>query len=178
MHSKVISRLALFLIICFVAFVIVYLYRFLSLVIPFAFTQPEIWNTLPTVDEGTEIPTYWRVVFFGMWMFTVIATALMACCAIWVVNLIRKGVYFERRTIWGLGLLGLFGVLSGLGKIVGASFEPWIITRFNTAETQSDIYFWYSSAEIGVTLIGASVVLLAWVLRVAVLTDMENKEFV
>lgn len=178
MQNRLISRLSLFLIACFVGFVIMYLYRFFVGIIPFAFSALEMWNTHWMVDKGVEIPMYWRIVFFAMWMFTVIATVLMGCCAIWVVNLIRKGVYFERRTIWGLGLLGLFGVLSGIGKIVGASFEPWVITRFNGAETQRDIYFWYSSADIGVTLIGASVVLLAWVLRVAVLTDLENKEFV
>jgi hypothetical protein len=178
MQNKLISRLSLFLMVCFAGFVVVYLYRFLVGMIPFSFTAPELWNTHWMMDKGMQIPMYWRVGFFAMWMFTVISTALMGLCAIWVVNLIRMGVYFERRTILGLGLLGVFGVLSGVGKIIGASFEPWFLTRFNSVETQRDIYFWYSSADIGVSLIGVSVVLLAWVLRVAVLTDVENKEFV
>jgi hypothetical protein len=162
----------------FVGFLIMYLYRFFSSIIPFAFSQPELWNHHRMVDHDVEIPVYWRIVFFGMWMVTVTATVLMTGCATWVVNLIRNGVYFERRTVFGIWLLGIFAVVSGLGKIFGGSFEPWIITRFNSPENQREIFFWYSSSDLGVALIGASIMLLAWILRVVILTELENREFV
>ena len=178
MRSNLITRLSFFLLAAFVGFLILYLYRFFNSIIPFAFSDPQLWNTHWMVDQGAEIPTTWRSVFFAMWMVTAIFTSLMGLCAISVVNLIRQGVYFERRTILGLRYLGGFAALSGLGKIMGGSLEPWVITRFNTAETQRDIFFWYSSSDLGIILIGLSIVLLAWVLSVAVLTDLENKEFV
>lgn len=178
MQERLISRLSIFLMVVFAGFIVFYLYRFFSVVVPFAFTQPEIWNTLGMVDKGTQIPTYWRIVFFGMWMVTVCFTFLMAACAIWIVNLIRQGVYFDRRTVVALRSLGAFAACSGIFKIAGASVEPWVLTRFNQVVPRRDIYFWYNSGEVGVVLIGLSLVLLAWVLRVIILTEHENKEFV
>jgi|GEM_PF-6829562 len=158
-------------------FLLYYVYKFLGTVIPFAFTKPELWNSHWMVNGDVTVPMGARVVFFLMWSVAALATCIMVAFAIWAVQLVRMGQFFEQGTIRCLRYLGISTALAAATVTIGSSIEPWMITRFNETDKR-DIFFWYDSGEVGLFLTGLGLILLAWMMKVAHVAQRENREFV
>ena len=158
-------------------FLVYYLYRSLGQLIPFAFTQPDLWETHWLVKGDVTIPMWLRLAYFAVWMISITATAVMLLAALYLVNLIRTGTYFELRTIRALQRVGLCAVIAGLAIIFASSLWAWMVTLMNVSDTRS-IRFVYDSSEAGVALLGLGMFLLGWILKYVLLMQRENEAMV
>ena len=177
MNSNFMKWFATLNIIWLAIFLIYYPYRVLKDVIPFAFTKPELWQNHWLVDHTTEIPFSLRLSYFLLWAFPILATVVMTAIAIHFFYLLRKGIYFDFRTVRDLQLLGLSACFAGFGVLLGNSLTSWLITILNTKEKHS-IHFGYEPTEVSLMLTGIGLFLGGWIIKALVMEDQENKEFI
>jgi hypothetical protein len=177
MANKNIRSLSTCAIASLAVFLIYYPYRFLTDIIPFAFTNPEMWQTHWMVEHDVVIPNSIRFAYFGLWIMPVIATVLMTAVSMHFFYLIRRGVYFDHRIVRDIQLLGTFAAIAGAGVTLGYSLSPWLLTIMNSEERR-DIHFGYEPSEISLILTGVGLFIAGWIWKVVVLKDQENKEFV
>ena len=177
MKYQSIRRFSNGMIVGMTVFLIYYPYRFLTDIIPFAFTSPDLWQTHWMVGHDIMIPNSIRFAYFGLWIVPVIATVLMTAVAMHFFYLIRLGVYFDQRIGQDIQLLGVFSAIAGAGVTLGYSLSPWLLTIMNS-EGKRSIHFGYEPSEIGLILTGVGLFIAGWIWKVVVLKDQENKEFV
>ncbi len=160
-----------------VIFMLYYPYRVLSEVIPFAFTQPDLWENHWLVKYEGDIPFFLRFGYFILWLVPIIATICMTAIAIHFFNLFRQGMYFDFRIVRDIQLLGICSFVAGAGVMLGYSLSNWLIAYMNTVDRQG-IHFGYDPTEVSLVLTGLGLYLGGWILKSVVLQDQENREFV
>lgn len=165
------------LLIGLVLFSLYYPYSFFWHMWAFAFADPDRWQSMPFVDPGVIIPMGQRVIYFLVWMVPMLATQAMLLAAIWFCVKLLQGVYFELPTIRALQWVGVFGTLAGAGVLGALALNPWMLTMTNVQNTHGPRPI-YQSGEIGVLLVGLGVFLVAWVMRLVMSLQSENKEFI
>ena len=171
------NRFAVGVLVGLIVFAIYYPYRLFSSFVPFAFSGDASWRSHFVVENSVLAPFSARLIQFLMWMPTVIASQMMILCAIYLVVLILRGVYFERRTVRALQAVGLCAAVAGATYLGALAFDGWWLTQFNV-DNRLPIRFHFDSGETGVLLSGLGLFLLGWVLDIAVFKATENKEFV
>ncbi|MEM8651970.1 MAG: hypothetical protein AAGF54_15650 [Pseudomonadota bacterium] len=159
------------------AFMILYPYKVLNELIPFAFTQPDLWENHWLVKYEGEIPFILRFGYFVLWLVPVVATVCMTAIAMHFFYLFRQGVYFDFRIVRDIQLLGICAVISGIGVLSGYSFTNWLISYMNT-EDRWHIQFGYDPTEVSLILTGTGLYLGGWIIKSLALQDQENKGFV
>lgn len=160
------------------AFAIYYPYRLWTSFVPFLFSGDTSWQTHWMVDDTALVPLYWRVAELLLWTPTILATEAMIVAAIWLTVLLMRGTYFERRTVRALMVVGISAATAGVFALVAIAFDAWMITAWNEVQPRRPIAPVYESGEIGVTLTGLGLMLLAYVLDNAVDKRRENAEIV
>lgn len=165
------------LLIGLVLFAVYYPYTFFRHTVAFAFTKPELWQSQPYVDPFVIVPAGQRAIYFMVWMVPMLATQAMLLAAIWFCVMLLRGVYFALPTIRALQWVGVFGTLAGVTALGALALNPWMLTMTN-AQNHHGPRLVYQSGEIGVLLVGLGVFLVAWVMRLAMKLQSENKEFI
>jgi len=158
-------------------FLLYYPYRVFNGIVPFAFIDPQLWETHDLAEKGVTIPFGVRLAYLCMWMLPVLATMAMTCIAMHFFNLLRQGVYFDARVVRDVQGLGISAVVAGVGITVAYSIADWLITLMNVTQKRG-VQFGYDPAEIGLILSGLGMFIAGWVVKVVVLQDQENKGFV
>ncbi len=177
MQNTKIKYLSTIVMIGLSVFLIYYPYRVLNEIIPFAFTNPALWETHWMVEKGVTIPAGIRLSYLVLWLVPVLATMAMTLVAVHFFNLTRQGVYFDRRTVRDVQLMGVTAVIAGASITLAYSVVNWLITFMNVNEKRG-IHFGYDPTEVGLILMGIGLFIGGWVLKVVVLQDQEIKGFV
>ncbi|KAB7614519.1 hypothetical protein F9L33_07715 [Amylibacter sp. SFDW26] len=158
-------------------FLIYYPYRVFNEIVPFALTNPELWETHWMVEKGVMIPTSIRLAYLVLWLVPVLATMAMTAIAMHFFHLLRQGVYFDPKTVRDVQLMGLCAVVAGAGITLAYSVVNWLLTFMNVADKHG-IHFGYDPSEISLILTGIGLFIGGWVLKVVALQDQEIKDFV
>ena len=82
MRKSSLSWLSTFCMIGLAIFMFYYPYQVLSEVIPFAFTQPDLWENHWLVKYDGEIPFVLRACYLTLWLIPILATVAMTATAI------------------------------------------------------------------------------------------------
>ena len=159
------------------AFAIYYPYKLLTQFVPFSFSGPEPWAAHWIVEDTVVAPLWLRASHFGLWVPTILGTLVMVLSAIYLVILLLRQSFFELSTVRALQRVGLWAAIAGFSALVAVAFEPWLMTLLNSENTRSPRIH-LESGEMGVMLTGLGLVLLAHVLKLAVMKDRENKEII
>ncbi len=173
-YVKAVSTLVL---IALGVFLVYYLYRSAWFLVQFSFVDHSLWEQHYLVRGVVDIPFWLRLAYFCVWMVSITATTVMLLVAMHFANLIRSGGYFSVQMIHALNRVGVSAVIAGFAIMAASSVWAWMITFQNETERR-DITFVYDSSEAGIMLLGAGVIMLAWVMKSALLMRQENEEFV
>lgn len=177
MPSSFIKWFSTVVVIALVIFLAYYLYRSVWFLIEFSFLDHSLWERHYLVRGAVEIPIWLRIAYFMVWMVAISATTVMLLMAIWFANLIRSGAHFSVQMIKALQRVGVSAVIAGFAIMAASSCWAWMITYQNAAE-RLGLSFQYDEGEAGIMLIGAGIMILAWVLKSALLMRQENEGFV
>lgn len=161
-----------------VLFGLYYPWRFFSLAGSFAFSGPEPWQALRGIDADAAVTLGLRTGWFVMWLVPVLATEAMILAALRLCFLLLRGVYFEPPTIRAVQWVGGLAALAGASALIALMIEPWLMTSANIVAPRLPLAFRYNTGEIGVSLVGLGVFLVALVMRLAMTLQAENKEFI
>ena len=110
-------------------------------------------------------------------MIPIGATIIMLLVSIYLVNLVRTGSYFSIKMVRALRRVGVSAVIAGLTIMVASSIWAAMITIYNETDRRG-LSFVYDSSQVGIMLLGAGIVMLAWVIQSAMLMRQENEEIV
>lgn len=171
------QRFSIFLLAAFAAFLAYYLYRAFGALIPFSFTDPNLWEHHWMVRGDVTIPMWLRSLYFFIWSVSIIFTGIMIVWSMYLVNLVRQGEHFSLSMIVTLKRIGLAAIGSGFTIMFASSLWPWMITFLNVEEKKG-ITFAYDSSQAGLMLLGGGLVIMSWVLKGAFSMYQENKEII
>lgn len=160
------------------AFAIYYPYKLATWYLSFTFGGPTAWQFHWMVDDNALVPLWGRLVQLGLWLPTIVATQIMIFLAIHLVWLIQRAVFFERRTVRALKWVGGSASVAGFFALVAIALDAWWVTAWNTELPRRSIHVHLDSGEMGVTLCGLGLLLLAFILDIAVLKQRENEEII
>ena len=177
MQKTKVKYLSMLIMIGLTIFLIYYPYRVMNEIVPFSFTNPELWENHWMVEKGVAIPTGIRLAYLVLWLVTVLATMAMTVIAMHFFHLMRQGVYFDPRTVRDVQLMGLCAVVAGAGITISYSVMNWLLTFMNVNDKRG-IHFGYEPSEISLILTGIGLFIGGWVFKVVVLQDQEIKDFV
>ncbi len=158
-------------------FALYYPYMFLTWMWKFDFSGPTSWQFLYIVDDDAEVPFAPRLFHFLMWLPSAIATQVSLVAALYLIWRVLRHAYFEMGTVTALQVAGIAAAIGAACNLIAASFEGWLLTRFNAEETLP-IQFRLDSGETGVLLTGIGLFLLGWVVRLATIKRTENSEMI
>ena len=158
-------------------FMFYYPYQVLSEVIPFAFTQPDLWENHWLVKYDGEIPFVLRACYLTLWLIPILATVAMTATAIHFFYLLQQEIYFDLRVVRDIQILGVCASIAGIGVSLGYSLTDWLVTFMNIDDRRG-IQFGYDPTEVSLILTGIGLCLGGWLLKTVVLQDLENREFV
>ncbi|WGI22631.1 DUF2975 domain-containing protein [Amylibacter sp. IMCC11727] len=177
MASSAVKKVSSVVLAALAVFLIYYAYMSISFLVVFSFLDHSLWENHRLVRGDVQVPVGFRFAYFLVWMIPICATIVMLLMAIYLANLIRTGTYFSVKMVRALRSVGVSGVIAGLTIMMATSVWGWMITFYNETDHRS-VSFMYDPSQAGIMLLGAGIVMLAWVIQSAMLMRQENEEIV
>lgn len=144
--------------------------------IPFAFAEPQIWTNLDFVDAPA-IPTATRILYFAVWLTTILGGTLAILAGIKVLDIYRRGRYFSEEAFRWIMRLGVMIVIAMLADTLVGATNTAILTMHNSVG-QRMVALYIDNGDISLALCGLGFCLIGWVLRIAMQLKTENESFV
>ena len=158
-------------------YLIYYIYESFSRFIARSFTHPEFWENHWMIDEGIKLSLNVRVIYFFGWMPTIIASIISILFGLYILNRLRKGLFFDMRTAWAVQMLGGMSVLVIILDTIMESITVVLITSQN-ADGGWRLAYQYDPTDIKSLILAAVIFTFGWMMREAMMIDQEHKEYV
>ena len=158
-------------------YLIYYIYESLSRFISRSFTHPEWWYTHWMVDEGIKAALATRTLYFVGWMPIIIVSAMSTIAGLYLLNRIRKGLFFDLHTGWAIQMLGGLSVVTIILDTIMEAVSVVLITSQN-ADGGLPFRYQYDPTDIKMLILSIVIFIIGWIMREAIMIDQENREYV
>jgi hypothetical protein len=129
------------------------------------------------VDEGVKATLTTRTIYFIGWMPTVIVSALSTIAGLYLLNRIRKGLFFDLRTGMAIQVLGALSVIVIVLDTIMEAVSIVLITQLNS-DGGMPLRYQYDPTDIKMLILSVVIFMMGWLMREAIIIDQEHKEYV
>jgi|GEM_PF-2092009 len=154
-----------------------YIYESFSRFISRSFTHPEFWENHWMIDEGVKLSLNIRIMYFIGWMPTIITSIVSIGFALYLLNRLRKGLFFDTRTAWAVQMVGALGVAVIVFDTIMESVSATLMTSLN-ADGGWPLQYQYDPTDIKSLILTLVIFAFGWMMGEAIKIDQEHKGYV